>query len=102
MDEILTNVTIYWLTETIGSSLRMYVRRQPGDPAPAHLARRAEVPSGFAIFAGDIVRPPRAWLERSTNLVRATEPLRGGHFAAFEEPGLHAQGLRELFRPFRA
>ena len=66
------------------------------------LAYRVEVPSGFAIFAGDVVRPPRAWLERVANVVRATEPPRGGHFAAFEEPELYVHELREFFRPFRA
>jgi pimeloyl-ACP methyl ester carboxylesterase len=99
-DEILTNVTIYWLTGTIGSSMRMY-RANAAIP-PEQLARRVEVPSGFAIFRGDVVRPPRAWLERTANVVRATEPARGGHFAAFEEPELYAQELREFFRPYRS
>jgi pimeloyl-ACP methyl ester carboxylesterase len=98
-DEILTNVMIYWLTGTIGSSMRMY-RANAAIP-PEQLARRVEVPSGFAIFRGDVVRPPRAWLERTANVVRATEPTRGGHFAAFEEPELYAQELREFFRSFR-
>ena len=98
-DEILTNVTLYWLTGTIGSSMRMY--RANAAISPAQLARRVEVPSGFAIFAGDVVRPPRAWLERTTNAVRVTEPARGGHFAAFEEPELYAAELREFFRPYR-
>ncbi|MFD9888167.1 epoxide hydrolase family protein [Amycolatopsis sp. NPDC059027] len=99
-DEILTNVTLYWLTETIGSSMRMY-RANAAIP-PAQLTRRVEVPSGFSIFRGDLVRPPRAWLERTANVVRATEPTRGGHFAAFEEPELYAEELREFFRPYRA
>ncbi len=98
-DEILTNITLYWLTETIGSSMRMY-RANAAIP-PAQLARRVEVPSGFALFAGDIVRPPRAWLERTANTVRVTEPARGGHFAAFEEPESYARELREFFRPYR-
>ncbi len=98
-DEILTNITIYWLTATIGSSMRMY--RANSLISPAQLARRVEVPSGFAIFAGDIVRAPRAWLERTANVVRATEPPRGGHFAAFEEPEIYAAELREFFRPYR-
>jgi pimeloyl-ACP methyl ester carboxylesterase len=98
-DEILTNITIYWLTGTIGSSMRMY-RANAAIP-PAQHARRVEVPSGFALFAGDVVRPPRAWLERTANVVRVTEPARGGHFAPFEEPELYAQELREFFRPFR-
>jgi pimeloyl-ACP methyl ester carboxylesterase len=99
-DEILTLVTMYWLTGTIGSSMRMYNANSA--IAPAQLARRVEVPSGFALFPGDIVRPPREWLDRTANMVRVSEPPRGGHFAAFEEPELYAQELRDFFRPYRA
>ncbi len=98
-DEILTNVTLYWMTGTIGSSMRMY-NANAAIPS-AQLARRVEVPSGFSIFRGDIVRPPRAWLERSANAVRVTEPSQGGHFAPFEQPELYARELRDFFRPFR-
>ncbi|MFE6970183.1 epoxide hydrolase family protein [Isoptericola sp. NPDC057653] len=98
-DEILALVTEYWVTGTIGSSMRMY--HANGSIDPAQLARRVEVPSGFALFPGDLLRPPRAWLERTTNLVRVSEPPRGGHFAAFEEPELYAAELREFFRPYR-
>jgi pimeloyl-ACP methyl ester carboxylesterase len=98
-DEILTNVTIYWLTGTIGSSMRMY-RANAAIPPEQH-ARRVDVPSGFSLFSGDVVRPPRAWLERTANVVRVTEPTRGGHFAPFEEPELYAEELRAFFRPYR-
>ncbi|MGW2280300.1 epoxide hydrolase family protein [Streptomyces sp. NPDC001770] len=98
-DEILTNVTLYWLTGTIGSSMRMYGANAA--IPPAQHARRVEVPSGFSLFSGDVVRPPRAWLERTANVVRVTEPARGGHFAAFEEPELYAEELRAFFRPYR-
>jgi pimeloyl-ACP methyl ester carboxylesterase len=98
-DEILTNVTLYWLTGTIGSSMRMY--HANAAVSPAQRARRVEVPSGFSVFPGDILRPPRAWLERTANVVRVTEPARGGHFAPFEEPELYAEELRALFRPYR-
>ncbi|WP_020018264.1 epoxide hydrolase family protein [Promicromonospora sukumoe] len=98
-DEILTNITIYWLTGTIGSSMRMY--HANGAIPARQVTRRVEVPSGFSLFPGDIVRPPRAWLERTANTVRVTEPERGGHFAAFEEPELYAQELRDFFRPYR-
>lgn len=98
-DEILTNVTLYWLTGTIGSSIRMY--RANAAIAPAQLARRVEVPSGFALFPGDILRPPRAWLDRVANVARVTEPARGGHFAPVEEPELYAEELRAFFRPYR-
>lgn len=98
-DEILTNVMIFWLTGTIGSSMRMY-RANAAIPAGQH-ARRVEVPSGFSLFPGDLARPPRAWLERTTNLVSLTEPPRGGHFAPVEEPELYAEELRTFFRPYR-
>ena len=98
-DEILTNISIYWVTASIGPSMRMY-RANAAIP-PAQLSRRVDVPSGFSLFAGDVVRPPREWLERTTNVVRVTEPPRGGHFAAFEEPELYAQELRDFFRPYR-
>ncbi|MFJ1767688.1 epoxide hydrolase family protein [Amycolatopsis sp. NPDC088138] len=98
-DEILTNVMIYWLTGTIGSSMRMY-RANSAIPVE-QLQRRVEVPSGFSLFPGDILRPPRAWLDRTANVARVTEHLRGGHFAAFEEPEAYAAELREFFRPYR-
>lgn len=98
-DEILTNITLYWLTGTIGSAMRMY-HANGAIPLAQH-ARRVEVPSGFSIFSGDVVRPPRQWLERVANVVRVTEPPRGGHFAPFEEPELYADELRAFFRPYR-
>jgi pimeloyl-ACP methyl ester carboxylesterase len=98
-DEILTNITIYWLTETIGSSMRMY--RANSAIAAEQLARRVDVPSGFSLFPAEILPPPRAWLERTANVTRVTEPGRGGHFAPFEEPELYAAELREFFRPYR-
>lgn len=99
-DEILTNATLYWLTGTIGSSMRMY-HANAAIP-PGQLARRVDVPSGFSLFRGDIVRPPRAWLERTANVAYFNEPARGGHFAPFEEPELYAEELRAFFRPYRA
>jgi pimeloyl-ACP methyl ester carboxylesterase len=99
-DEILTNVTLYWLTGTIGSSMRMYNANAAIEPA--QYARRVEVPSGFSFFPGDFARPPLTWLERTANVARVTEPPRGGHFAAFEEPELYAAELREFFRPYRS
>jgi pimeloyl-ACP methyl ester carboxylesterase len=98
-DEILTNLSIYWFTGTIASSMRMY-RANAALPLQ-QLMRRVEVPSGFALFPGDIVRPPREWLERTANTVRVTEPARGGHFAPFEQPELYVQELRDFFRPYR-
>ncbi|WP_435156319.1 epoxide hydrolase family protein [Amycolatopsis sacchari] len=98
-DEILTNVMLYWLTGTIGSSMRMY-HANAAIPLEQH-ARRVEVPSGFSVFPGDLAHPPRAWLERVANVVHFREMPRGGHFAPFEEPELYVEELREFFRPYR-
>ena len=99
-DEILTNVMIFWLTGTIGSSMRMY--HANAEIPRARVTRRVEVPSGFSIFGGDIVRPPREWIERMASVVYLSEPARGGHFAPFEQPELYAEELRTFFRPFRS
>jgi pimeloyl-ACP methyl ester carboxylesterase len=99
-DDILTLVTQYWVTGTIGSSMRMY--RANAMIPPEQYARRVEVPSGFSLFGGDVLRPPRAWLERTANVVSVTEPARGGHFAPYEQPGSYAHELRTFFRPFRS
>jgi hypothetical protein len=68
---------------------------------PAQHARRVEVPSGFSLYPADLVRPPRAWLDRIANTVRVTEHTSGGHFAPFEQPRAYAEELREFFRPYR-
>jgi pimeloyl-ACP methyl ester carboxylesterase len=65
------------------------------------LERRVEVPSGFSIFPGDIVRAPREWLERTTNLVFHHELDRGGHFAPFEQPDLFVDELHAFLQGFR-
>jgi hypothetical protein len=58
-------------------------------------------PTGFALFPKDISTPPREWAERFYNVQRWTEMLRGGHFAALEEPALLAEDIRAFFRPLR-
>ena len=99
-DELLTNITIYWATETINSSTRIYYESQR---VPWNLGEgeRIEVPSGVAVFPQEISHPPREWAERSYNLQRWTVMPRGGHFAAQEEPELLAEDIRAFFRPLR-
>jgi len=99
-DELLTIVTIYWVTQTISSSTRMYLENQRNlwvmgkdDKVPA--------PAGMALFPQEIARPPREWGERSYHILRWEEMPRGGHFAALEEPELLAQEVRAFFRKFR-
>ena len=95
-DELLTHLTIYWATQTIASSVRLYYERNhalqllPVDqPVPA--------PTAFARFPVEISMPPREWIERFYNLRRYTRMPRGGHFAATEEPLLLSADIRESF-----
>ena len=99
-DELLTNITIYWATGAIGSSFWPYYARLHGKwPLPD--GARIEVPSGYAAFPKEIVRPPRAWAEKVFNIQRWTVMPAGGHFAAMEEPEALANEIRAFFRPLR-
>ena len=98
-DEVLQLVTEYWATGTIGSAMRMY--HENAAIPPEQSARRVEAPSGFTLYPGDLVRAPREWLERTTNLVYLSEPDRGGHFAPFEQPESYAAELVAFLEPFR-
>ena len=89
-DELLTNATIYWATQTISSSVRFY-KESAEDPVRVGPSERVEVPTGFAIFPGDSSQPPREWAERSYNVQRYTLMPSGGHFGAWEEPELLAR-----------
>jgi pimeloyl-ACP methyl ester carboxylesterase len=99
-DELLGNVTLYWMTETISSSFRLYYE---GRLAPLHFAEgeRVRVPCGIAHFPKEAPFPPRQWVERGYDVRRWTEMPRGGHFAAAEEPELLAEDLRGFFRGLR-
>jgi microsomal epoxide hydrolase len=103
-DELLANITIYWVTGAIGSSFWPYYARQHGGWTASDVAaegRRIEVPTAYAVFPGEIVRPPREAVEQAFNVQRYTRMPAGGHFAALEEPALLAEDLREFFRPLR-
>jgi epoxide hydrolase len=98
-DQLLTNVTLYWLTGTAGSSARLYYETARarawgprGDPA---------VPTGVAVFPREIAPPVRRFAGQTDNIVHWTEFDRGGHFAAMEVPDLLVGDVREFFRPLR-
>ena len=99
-DELLTNLTIYWVTNTINSANRLYFERDR-DPRPLGPDDRVNVPTAITMFPADIDHPPREWAERVYDVRRWTEMPRGGHFAAFEEPELLARDIREFFRALR-
>lgn len=96
-DQLLTNVMVYWITQTINSSTRLYyeARHHPWRLKPG---TRIETPTGVAVFPGELVRPPRHWAERIYNVRRWTTMPSGGHFAAMEEPKLLADDIRAYFR----
>ena len=96
-DELLTNVSIYWFTETIASSMRYYAM---GTRAPLHFARgqRVTTPTAIARFPSEQPFPALAWIERGYDVVRFTEMARGGHFAAAEEPALLAADILSFVR----
>lgn len=96
-DELLTNVTIYWATQTAASSTRIYYENRVAAPVQG----RVEVPTACALFPREIATPPRAYLETRYNLKRYTKMPRGGHFAALEQPDLLVNDVREFFRTVR-
>jgi pimeloyl-ACP methyl ester carboxylesterase len=104
-DNILDNITLYWLTGTGASAARSYW--EDGQVAAAAAASgqappEVSVPTGFTTFPGEIWRTPRSWAENSyPNLVYFNEVDRGGHFAAWEEPDLFAGEVRAAFRSLR-
>lgn len=96
-DELLTNIMIYWVTETAPSSARIYFERQFYTGG----RKQGRVPVGVALFPKEINVPPRKWLELQYNLVHFTEMPRGGHFAALEQPQLLVEDVRTFFRKLR-
>jgi pimeloyl-ACP methyl ester carboxylesterase len=99
-DELLTNIMIYWVTQSITSSARLYFES-------AHVQNnlfehgRIATPTGCAMFPGELYQPPRVWAEALYNIEHWTIQPRGGHFAALEQPILLAEDLRHFFRRFR-
>jgi pimeloyl-ACP methyl ester carboxylesterase len=94
-DELLTNITIYWVTETGPSSVRHYYENR----MDSGLQGRVEVPFACARFPRELFAVvPRKWIEAQYNLVQFTEMPRGGHFAALEEPQLLVDDVRKFFR----
>ncbi len=102
-DELLTNIMLYWVTETAGSAARMYLadaQASRGDGEAQGTSVHSDVPAAFARFPRE-APTPREWVARQTNLQRYTVMPRGGHFAALEEPELFVDDLREFFGGLR-
>ncbi len=94
-DQLITNVMLYWVTQTSASSARLYweTRHSHSGPPPY-----VEVPTGVARYPKEVLRWPRSWVERQYNVAHWAVMERGGHFAAMEQPELFADDLRQYFR----
>ena len=100
-DDMLANIMLYWVTGAIGSSFWPYYARMHG-PWPIPEGTTVRVPTGYAEFPKEILRPPRSVAERMyTDIRRWTKMPKGGHFAALEQPEALAREIREFFRPLR-
>jgi len=98
-DELLTNITLYWVTQTAASSARIYYESR--HPTSAVNRAKIDVPTACADFPKEIIWSPRAHVAARYNLVRWTEMPKGGHFAAFEQPQLFVDDVRAFFREIR-
>jgi pimeloyl-ACP methyl ester carboxylesterase len=97
-DEMLDDITLYWLTNTAISSARLYWENNDNNFNAVDIA----IPAAVTVFPGEIYRAPRSWAERSyRKLIYWNEVDRGGHFAAWEQPELFSAELRAAFRPLR-
>ena len=101
-DEILDDITLYWLTNTGTSSSRSYWDAAQGEGGPFNAIEIAQVPVAVSVFPGEIYRAPRSWGEQSfKKLIYWNEVDKGGHFAAWEQPEIFAREIRAAFRPLR-
>jgi pimeloyl-ACP methyl ester carboxylesterase len=96
-DELLTNIALYWFTQSGTSSARIYYENQRAKPPQG----RVQVPTACAVFPKEISIAPRRWVEAQYNLTRWTEMPKGGHFAAMEEPVLLVDDIRTFFQTLR-
>jgi pimeloyl-ACP methyl ester carboxylesterase len=97
-DEILDNITLYWLTNTGVSASRLYWEYKGG----FFNAKGVSIPVAVSVFPGEQYEAPRSWTERAyPNLIHYNKLDRGGHFAAWEQPGLFAEEVRAAFRSLR-
>ena len=98
-DDILDNITLYWLTNTGVSSARLYWENK----ADFFGAKNISIPFAISVFPDEFYQVPRSWAERAYpgNLIHYSKLDRGGHFAAWEQPQIFSEEIRASFRPLR-
>jgi pimeloyl-ACP methyl ester carboxylesterase len=100
-DQLLENIMLYWVTGTINSAMRFYYECIGPNAAPQDDWSYVTVPTAHARFPAEIRPTPRIWAEQMYNIVRWTTLPKGGHFAAFEQPELFVNDLRDFCRDYR-
>jgi pimeloyl-ACP methyl ester carboxylesterase len=100
IDELLTNISVYWFSGNVAATLRIY-KENSAHPLRFDSGERIVPPLCFARFPKEIVSPPREWVERAFNVARWTQMRCGGHFAALEQPAALARDIHESFAAFR-
>jgi pimeloyl-ACP methyl ester carboxylesterase len=101
LDALLTDISLYWFSDSLAASLRLYKENRLR-PLAFDPGERVTPPLGVALFPREIAMPPRSWVERVFDVRRWTPMPAGGHFAALEQPELLAEDIRAFFRPLRA
>jgi pimeloyl-ACP methyl ester carboxylesterase len=97
-DDILDNITLYWLTNTAVSSARLYWENKSAFFSPSNVT----IPAAISVFPDEIYPAPRSWVEKAyPNLIHYNKLKKGGHFAAWEQPAFFVEELRTAFRSFR-
>ena len=97
-DDVLYDITLYWLTNTGISSARLYWENKVG----LYNAANISVPAAVSVFPGENYEAPRSWAERDYNKLIYYNTLdKGGHYAAWEQPQLFSEEVRAGFRPLR-
>lgn len=99
-DALLTDISLYWFSDALDASLRLYKENRL-QPLAFQGEARVRPPLGVALFPHELPMPPRSWLERAFDVHSWTPMPRGGHFAAMEQPTLLAEDIRAFFRPMR-
>ena len=97
-DDVLDNITLYWLTNTAVSSSRFYWENKH----PFFAVKGVKIPAAVSVFPDELYQPPKSWAQSAyPNLVYYNKLDKGGHFAAWEQPALFTQEVRAGFRPLR-
>jgi pimeloyl-ACP methyl ester carboxylesterase len=103
-DEVLDDITLYWLTNSATSSARLYWENVGRNPTSSAAWKTTEIslPVAITVFPEDVYRPPETWARRAyKNLIYFHEVDKGGHFAAWEQPQLFSEEMRSAFRSLR-